>query len=275
MIETFPRDSPFILLDSRLDRWAVPYHYDALNSRVENLLIKNQGALRRRTVLDLGCHFGTFAYASLLHGASYVQGIDTESDLLEKAGSLFREHGVPPERYAFTVDSIVPHLEQLPQDSYDTVLCLGVLYYLNDTFHALSLMKRIARRHIILDTFTAYYGACMSRDGERVYRSVIDETFDLPMILHTQTQSKKRDYTIPVSFQTPQLRSVSLLALPTEHALEYFFQLLALRYRKISWDDYVINSLTWRDFMDSNAKRNSHWADVYHTGIRVAYLLEK
>jgi 2-polyprenyl-3-methyl-5-hydroxy-6-metoxy-1,4-benzoquinol methylase len=275
MIETFPKDSPFLILDSRSDRWAIPYHYEALNSRVENLLIKNHAALRKRTVLDLGCHFGTFAYASLVHGATYVQGIDTESKLVRRAGELFRDHRVAPERYGFSEDPIVPYLERLQPESYDTILCLGVLYYLADLFHALSLMKRAARRHIILDTFTARFGACMSREGETISRSVIDDTFDLPIVLHPQTQSEKRDYTIPVHFLTRRKKRVSLLSLPTERALEYFFQLLDLGYRKISWDGYVVNHRSWKDFMDIRVKQESHWADVYHAGIRVSYLLEK
>ncbi len=274
MTETFPIDSPFIMRDARRERWAIPYHYEALNSRVENLLVGHRDAIRNCTVLDLGCHFGSFAYATLFHGASFVHGIDSDGTLISAAKSLFTDAGVPGEKYRFDCDTIVPFLERQSPGSFDTVLCLGVFYYLNDPVHALTLMKKAARRHIILDTFTAYFAACMSKDGERVFNSVRDETFGLPVVFYPQTQSQKQDYTIPTGFTSGGKTRLSMLALPTEAAMEGFFDLLKMRYRKIRWDAYRVNSRNWKEFMDPVVKKESHWADIYHAGIRVSYIIE-
>ena len=274
MRETFPPDSPFITEDSRRERWAVPYHYTALNCRVENLIIKNSQAIQRKTILDLGCHFGTFAYAALVHGAVHVHGIDSENNLIIQAERLFNREGVPHERYHFSCSEINSFLESQPDDSFDTVLCLGVFYYLIDPVHALEQMKRVAKRYIIIDTFTAFFGACMSKEGESILQNMVDGTFELPMVLFPATQSEKKDYTLPRTIRKKNA-GISLLALPTIAALEYFFTMLRLKYRRIGWDNYTQNRRSWRDYADIKVKKASHWADIYSSGIRVSYLVEK
>ncbi len=274
MIETFTKDSPFITSDTRNSRWAVPYHYEALNSRVENLVINQREITRRKNILDLGCHFGTFAYACLTHGADFVQGVDSEKPLIEKARELFSKYSIDETRYSFTVMNIIDYLEKIPDDSYDTILCLGLLYYLPDIYHALDLMKRKAREHILIDTFTAYYGACMTKEGVKFQENISDEAYNLPVVLHPLTQAEKKDYTLNRFFKNRKNKPISMLSLPTIPALENFFRLMNCAYERISWQSYVINRYTWKDFTRSGMKKASHWADVYHTGLRVSYLIE-
>ena len=156
MIETFPPNSLFIKLDQRQKRWAIPYDYNCLNSRVENLIVNNSTAIKDKRVLDLGCHFGTFAYASLKHKARFVHGVDSEERLILQAKKLFKDYKVLPEKYNFSCNDVIATLEQLEKKSYDTILCLGIFYYINDPVNFLRLMKKVSRRYIIIDTSPAH-----------------------------------------------------------------------------------------------------------------------
>ncbi|MFC1669338.1 class I SAM-dependent methyltransferase [Spirochaetota bacterium] len=275
MIETFPKDSPFLLRDSRKNRWAIPYSYEALNSRVENILLNNVHAVKGKRILDLGCHFGTFAYACLEHGADFVCGVDTEKGLIEEAGELFEYHGVSKDKYSFHNYNVISFLSEEGDNSFDTVLCLGLMYYLNDPFHLLKLMASVAKEFIVLDTFTAYYAACMTKEGSRILKSTKDSTFDLPIIFMPLTQASKGDYTLNSSFINERDKNISMLSLASTSALENFFRLLQLKFTEINWDKYFVNNYTWRDFADSKIKKKSHWADIYNSGLRVSYLLQK
>ena len=75
----FAEDSPFLKEDSRAGRWAIPYHYECLNGRVDTLLARQADVIRDCRVLDLASHMGTFAYAALHLGARHFHGLDTEA----------------------------------------------------------------------------------------------------------------------------------------------------------------------------------------------------
>lgn len=272
MIETFPADSLFITQETRASRWAIPYHYEALNCRVENIIVRNPGAFREKTVLDLGCHFGSFAYAALRHGAAHVTGVDTEEALLAKGRWLFDMHEVHQSRFEFREGDALGYLESLPEQSFDTVLCLGIMYYIHDPVRLLRLMRRVAREHIVIDTFTAYYAPCISQEGAAIFESMREATLELPLVLYPFTQAEKGDYTLREHYRRGS-RLVGMMALPTVTALEHFFRLLDLEARLLSWDEYARGNRSWRDFADDEVKRTSHWADLYAAKLRVCYIL--
>ena len=274
MIETFNKQSPFLLQDKRADRWAIPYNYDCLNSRVENIIIRNKDIIEKRTILDLGCHFGTFSYAALTYGARQVCGVDSEKALIGQANELFTGHQVDKNTYSFYADDVIRYLASVNENAFDTILCLGIFYYINDPVHFLRLLKKTAGC-IILDTFTAYYGAVVAKDGIKIAQHTSEETFDLPMILMPVTQSQKQDYRLQSSFiKKHGKKQLSLLTLPTIPALEYMFDLVGLNYTRLTWDNYTVNNYSWKDFVSIGVKKTSHWADVYHTKLRVTYILQ-
>jgi SAM-dependent methyltransferase len=272
---TFPDDSLFLEHDTRKKRWAVPYHYEALNARVENLIINNSEIVRDKTVLDLGCHFGTFSYAALIHGARSVTGVDTESSLIKTAAELFRHYRIPEAKYSFHAEDVLSFLSRQKDGSYDTIFCLGLLYYINDPFNLLDQMKRVARGHILIDTFTAFYAPCMLKEGPGILEQTKDETFELPVMFYPFTRSDKNDYIITRSMPNKKGMPISMLALPTIPALENFFNILHLKHREILWDDYAPGRYAWKDYISNEVKAKAHWADVYSSKIRVSYLLEK
>ncbi|MDD5455906.1 MAG: class I SAM-dependent methyltransferase [Candidatus Margulisbacteria bacterium] len=272
--EYIAANSHFLTQDTRAKRWAVPYTYETVNVRAKILLDNNKKYIKNKRVLDLGCHFGTFAYIALQLGAGFVQGVDIEPVLLEQACEYFSVYKVNKSKYDFKVGNIIEYLETLPEKSFDTVLCFGLMYYIPDNYHLLSLLKKIAKKAIILDTFTAYYCAVQGKDSKAVLKSVTADTFKLPLMLHNLTQTEKSSYALPGTV-TKGNKQLSLLSCPTITLLETYFKSLGFNYSGISWDKYLENpGLNWRVLSTNQGKKESHWTDVYSSEIRVSYLLE-
>ncbi len=123
-------DSPFLTTETRQARWAIPYNFSCLNTRIDNLLTRNVDCIKGKRILDIGSHMGTFAYAALEMGAEFVQGIDTEEKTIERGEELFEQAKVAKTRYDFKVGDAFRYLENLEEGSFDTVFCLGTLYYM-------------------------------------------------------------------------------------------------------------------------------------------------
>ncbi|MBT5958182.1 MAG: class I SAM-dependent methyltransferase [Nitrospina sp.] len=265
-------DSPFLTTETRQSRWAIPYDFACLNARIDKLLTRNQSCLKGKRVLDIGSHMGTFAYAALEMGAEFVQGIDTEEKTIERGKELFQQAKVAKTRYDFKVDDAFDYLENLEEGSFDTVLCLGTLYYMVEPYRLLKLMQKVAREAILLDTFTAGYAAIQGKDAPQVYQSINEESLALPMMLTALTQPEKKDYRLPHSFPHKD-KDLSLITLPTSALLEIWFQSLKMQFTKIDWAEYQTRPCTYHDLLTPEQKKASHWADVYTSGVRVSYLL--
>ena len=267
-------DSPFLTTETRQTRWAIPYSFACLNARIDNLLTRNLDCFKGKRILDIGSHIGTFAYSALEMGAEFVQGIDTEEKTIERGQKLFQQLKVPESRYSLKVDDAFRYLENLEEGSFDTVLCLGTLYYMVEPYRLLKLMQKVAKEAVLLDTFTAAYAAVQGKDASQVYRSVTEENLKLPMLLSALTQPEKKDYRLPHSFPHRD-KDLSLITLPTSALLEIWFQSLGMQFTKIDWQEYQTRPCTYHDLVTPEQKKSSHWADVYTSGVRISYLLKK
>jgi len=267
----FPEDSPFLKEDSRGKRWAIPYHYECLNGRVDTLLARHTDVIQDCRVLDLASHMGTLSYAALQLGARQVHGVDTEEAMIRKGENLFNQMEVRPDTYRFEVKDVFDFLETCEPDSFDTVLCFGLLYYVMEPFRLLKLMERVAGKGILLDTFTARYAALQGKDAQQ-YQHLKDETFETPILLTSLTQSAKKDYRLPNSFPYKG-KELALTTFPSRALLEIWFQVLDLDFRFLEWDDYIQKPCHWRDLWSPEQKQASHWADVYASEVRVSYRL--
>ena len=268
------KDSPFLTTETRQTRWAIPYSFACLNARIDSLLTRNLDCFKGKRILDIGSHMGTFAYSALEMGAEFVQGIDTEVKTIERGQKLFQQLKVPESRYNLKVDDAFRYLENLEEGSFDTVLCLGTLYYMVEPYRLLKLMQKVAKEAVLLDTFTAAYAAVQGKDASQVYRSVTEENLKLPMLLSALTQPEKKDYRLPHSFPHRD-KDLSLITLPTSALLEIWFQSLGMQFTKIDWQEYQTRPCTYHDLVTPEQKKSSHWADVYSSGVRVSYLLKK
>jgi len=269
-----PEDSPFLAHDTRKNRWAIPYHSECLNARLKVLLIQNQKFIKGKKILDVGSHMGTFAYAALKSGADFIHGIDSEGKMIVLGKNLFQELNVSKESYSMQVCDAMQYLESVEEKSFDTVLCLGMLYYTTEPYRLLKLMLKAARETVILDTFTAGYAAIQGKDAPQVYKNINDDTLKLPILLTALTQSEKKDYTLPHSFDYKS-KNLGIITLPSEELLEIWFQSLGADYKKLDWSGYETRPCTYHDLLTPEQKKSSHWVDVYTSGVRVSYLLQK
>ena len=269
-----PDDSPFLAHETRKNRWAVPYHPECLNARINHLLTENLAHIQEKNILDVGSHMGTFAYAALMLGANFIQGIDTEEKMIILGRELFQEMSIEKEKYSMTVSDAFQFLENVEEESFETVLCLGMLYYTTEPYHLLKLMLRAAKESLIIDTFTAGYAAIQGKDAPQICANINEETLALPIMLATLTQPGKKDYTLPHSFDY-RTKNLSLITLPSSTLLEIWFNSLDVEFKKLDWSSYSTRPCTYQDLLTPDQKKSSHWADVYKSGLRVSYLLSK
>lgn len=115
-------------------------------------VVEQQGGVRGRRVLDVGCADGFFSFTASAWGASEVVGIDISEHEIQKAQWLcdHMEHG--PIRFA------VHDLRELPlpnePGSFDLVMCHGVFYHFDDPVGLLRRLAESTRGGLILDTDT-------------------------------------------------------------------------------------------------------------------------
>ena len=165
-------------------------------------------------------------------------------------------------------------LEKTPEGQFDTILCFGMLYYTTEPYRLLKLMRDKAGECILLDTFTAGYAAIQGKDALKIYPRVNDETLELPMALTSMTQAEKKDYRLPESFKHKG-KDLSLTTFPTKALLEIWFESLGMKFKILDWSAYAKRKCEWRDLWTPEQKKSSHWADVYASGVRVSYRLER
>jgi SAM-dependent methyltransferase len=266
-------DSPFLTTDTRANRWAIPYHSECVNGRIDVLLDRNRSAIDGKNILDVGSHIGTFAYAALKLGGRFVHGLDTEEYTIERCKNLFQGESVLQSNYKFEVGNVFDFLESVGENAFDTILCFGMLYYTTEPYRLLELMMRTAKETVLLDTFTAAYAAVQGKDAPSTYPHLTEDTLKLPLMVVSPTQTEKKDYRLPESFKRKG-RNLSLTTLPTRALLELWFESIGLNFEQLDWSDYITQPCTFHDVLTPAQKQSSHWADVYSSGIRVSYSLK-
>ncbi len=271
----FPENSQFITLDERQNRWAIPYNYDCLNGRTQNLLIKNIDAIKGKRVLDLGCHMGTFSYAAWKLGAQFTCGIDSEENTIERGNKIFLDFEIPSSSCHLKTGDVFEYLESLQPNEFDTVFCFGLLYYVSEPYNLLRLACRAARETVLIDTFMAAYAAVQGKEATQFQKMLeSNSAMEAPILLVALTQPNKKTYQLPQTHDTGK-KKLSLTCFPTTALLERWFLSLETDYEKISWESFIKNKRQWQDLIEPEAKKRAHWADLYACGIREAYRLNK
>lgn len=109
------------------------------------------GSLRGRSVLDLGCNAGFWSLAAVEHGCDRVCGIDGRAMHVEQAELVFEVKGVPASRYRF-VHGDVLDFDLSSLGSFDVVLCLGLLYHVNQPVQLLARAADVNSDILLIDT---------------------------------------------------------------------------------------------------------------------------
>lgn len=116
------------------------------------LCLLRSSTLRGYSILDLGCLEGGYAIEAALLGARVV-GIEGREVNLLKCLFVKETLGIP------NVDFRLGDVRSISGDKvdvFDVVLCLGLLYHLDDPFTFLKKLPAMCRAFSVLDTHIAY-----------------------------------------------------------------------------------------------------------------------
>ena len=113
----------------------------------EALAVAGPGA----TALELACSEGWFAHRLLEWGAQRVVGIDIRGENIRRAELVRDNAGIDPARLSFqTADVFALDLEQL--GTFDVVLCLGLIYHLENPIGALRVSRALTGRLCVVES---------------------------------------------------------------------------------------------------------------------------
>lgn len=108
------------------DRLSTVFRGDAMYVRMDAALVLLEPHLSGKTVLDVGCASGRFAFQLLNAGAAKVYGVDISSEAVQIADAQ-RIHAGLEDRLEFSVADVVNRDSALPKS--DLVTALGVIEY--------------------------------------------------------------------------------------------------------------------------------------------------
>ncbi len=102
-------------------------------------------------VIDLACNEGWFSHRVLEWGASYVLGVDIRPRVIRRA-ELIRAHlNVVPERFELRCANVFD-LDTVALGAFDVVLCLGLIYHLENPVGALRIARRLTRGLCVIES---------------------------------------------------------------------------------------------------------------------------
>jgi tRNA (mo5U34)-methyltransferase len=131
------------------DRKKINRHEQRRRYFFEALLQVTGGSLRGRRVLDLGSNAGFWALHAIDAGADFVLGVDGRQVHVDQANLVFEAKGVDPARYRFEQGNIFEHDFT---ESFDVVLCLGLMYHISKPVELFEVMANSGAEIIVIDT---------------------------------------------------------------------------------------------------------------------------
>jgi cyclopropane fatty-acyl-phospholipid synthase-like methyltransferase len=115
----------------------------------EPLLQLTGGSLKGRRVLDLGCNAGFWASQAMAAEADFLLGVDGRQQQLDQAELVFQAKGIDPSRYRFEQGNVFEHSFT---ESFDVVMCLGLMYHVAKPFELLEIMAGVGAEIMVIDT---------------------------------------------------------------------------------------------------------------------------
>lgn len=129
------------------DRLSTIFRGDAMYVRMNTALELIQPHITAKTVLDVGCASGRFAFQMIRAGAQKVYGTDISNEALELAAKRSIELGMQ-DSLEFSAFDVVQPNTPLPQ--VDIVTALGVIEYF-DAKDMTSFLGNLRTKYILLD----------------------------------------------------------------------------------------------------------------------------
>ena len=129
------------------DRMSTPFRGDGMYVRMDAALRLVAPHVKGRTVLDIGCASGRFAFQLLEAGAAKVIGLDVSPAAIESAERQ-RLQSPYADRLEFKMADLMQPTVQLPE--VDLITALGVLEYF-DMAELDALLGKFKTRYFLLD----------------------------------------------------------------------------------------------------------------------------
>lgn len=109
-----------------------------------------------KSVLDVGCYYGRFAYEAVRRGATRVVGVESDGGRSALAQRIARLHGD-----AYEVRQA--RVEDLPaSERYDVVLLLNVIHHLDDPLQVVRRLAAVCDETLVVEFPPPWDRACMS-----------------------------------------------------------------------------------------------------------------
>lgn len=149
-----------------------PGQLNRLNERYKRIIGSNIDLIAGKRLLDLAAHNGRWTWAALKSGAAYVEAVEGRPELVASATEALSSF--PQESYRFSCGDILDFIEGIKPTHvgrFDTILCLGIFYHVDEHFRLLRLMTGLKPSAIIIDS-----GLLVTE--QRVIRFYAEETGD-------------------------------------------------------------------------------------------------
>jgi len=129
------------------DRLSTLFRGEAMYVRMNAALELIEPFVKGKTVLDVGCASGRFAFQLLRAGASKVYGLDISAQAIELANKRRIASGLT-DKLEFRVEDLIHPQASLPQT--EIVTALGVIEYFDPTAIA-AFLSNLNSKYILLD----------------------------------------------------------------------------------------------------------------------------
>jgi tRNA (mo5U34)-methyltransferase len=103
------------------------------------------------TVIDLACNEGWFSHRVLDWGASRVLGVDIRPQLIRRAELVRAHFGIAPERLELRCADVFD-LDASELGTFDVVLCLGLVYHLENPIGAMRIARALTRGVCVIES---------------------------------------------------------------------------------------------------------------------------
>jgi tRNA (mo5U34)-methyltransferase len=103
------------------------------------------------TAIDLACNEGWFSHRLLKWGAAHVIGIDIRPQLIRRAELMRAHFGICAERLELRCADVLD-LDTAALGTFDVVLCLGLVYHLENPIGAIRIARKLTRDVCIIES---------------------------------------------------------------------------------------------------------------------------
>ena len=122
-----------------------------LRWRAKIIIENNDFAFKNKSVLDIRCQKGEFMFAALKSGASFVEGIGKDEEMVKTVRENFQQNNIPADKYKVNQGNMLRILRNIKPETFDTIICNGVIHSLMGNVGLLEEIVRIKPSFLMID----------------------------------------------------------------------------------------------------------------------------